>query len=628
MSSGFDHSSKRRAQHGIHLASNGHGQKDRSAETTIIMSRSLSEESNRYHSENSEKSPSNQSYAQEPVPTPLIEQQIDVKGLSDITEKRVTGDRSLLGCEVATSCKVETTESTLIPTSVASNSPLGLLHGKMQGEKFSVPLDRDILGVEATHNDVPGATKEKITFLLRPPVSPSEIDTAEHHIRTVVNAAYKVYKSTGTTALRSFLKSNEIHNPSGEFRKKQDKNMTSTSEKQKRPLEEQSKQVTDKKSDKGSKLEEHVIEYDSSLPQAPLPCHKNIVGLFPSRGKDLDQLELLNHELGPLVVAKYCTVLLRELSRDHHETKEQFLILLKHINYIRKCCLGRCANQSKGKSAKLIATEERLKTIYDTNVKNTAFIFVQRKITALALKNHFSTSIVHEGDSFERLEETGNSMVNCEVLTKKNTHVFKYLSLDQRLKSESKPTSLDEKVWLHTSLNDCKSILEKFRRCAVNLLITIPNNGSDLIECSHVLFVDTLGGKKGFDRMRDRARQLHAQLIIFQSKNGREATISIKPEITEKNTSNELSIISDDDASDKSSVDCDTDSKTTCIHLQSSFVSKISNPIVPIEEKDIFLLEEAALESGQYIAPRATVDIFSSQTILRKYISSIPVSLR
>jgi len=139
--------------------------------------------------------------------------------------------------------------------------------------------------------------------------------------------------------------------------------------------------------------EEKHVPYLTFIPYSPLPSLARYK-LHHSRTRECRHLFKVYEELGPLALSIYCQTLTREVSRNtfERERRDQFQSLRTFLydlsihgdRLCRRCPHG-------GRSDKLLALEELLeKEIEDQGGTETVcLVFVERRITALALSNYF-----------------------------------------------------------------------------------------------------------------------------------------------------------------------------------------------------------------------------------------------
>jgi hypothetical protein len=84
---------------------------------------------------------------------------------------------------------------------------------------------------------------------------------------------------------------------------------------------------------------EEVLLYQTTNTGRSIPSPKNL-RLLPSRYRELDLLEHLYKDLGPLVLRVYCQIVQRELSRNffESESKAQFDAALKYLKCVEDFC--------------------------------------------------------------------------------------------------------------------------------------------------------------------------------------------------------------------------------------------------------------------------------------------------
>lgn len=141
-------------------------------------------------------------------------------------------------------------------------------------------------------------------------------------------------------------------------------------------------------------IDEQELMFRGTNMYRTIPTADNL-DLLPSRHREFRQLEHLYQDLGPLVVSIYCSVLRRELSKNFFESESarQFDCTLDHMRRIEEFC-----NQeikvlpNMGRNDKLLALEELVETLIEENgsTNTIGLVFVQRRITALALHSYFT----------------------------------------------------------------------------------------------------------------------------------------------------------------------------------------------------------------------------------------------
>ena len=125
-----------------------------------------------------------------------------------------------------------------------------------------------------------------------------------------------------------------------------------------------------------------------SIPQA------DNLDLLPSRYREFKQLEQLYKDLGPLVTSIYCSVLQRELSKNsfENESMARFDRAVEHLKRIEEFCNHEIKFlPNMGRNDKVLALEELIETLIEERggAKTIGLVFVQRRITAIALQCYF-----------------------------------------------------------------------------------------------------------------------------------------------------------------------------------------------------------------------------------------------
>jgi superfamily II DNA or RNA helicase len=127
----------------------------------------------------------------------------------------------------------------------------------------------------------------------------------------------------------------------------------------------------------------------SRLP--PLPVSDDLE-LHPTRRKEFRQLEQLYEDLGPLAVSIYSSTLVEELSRNTYEkeSSEQFERAIQYLTTITEFCHDTCRNDPQGgRTDKLQKLEALLEREMDIRPDAVGLVFVERRVTAMALNNYF-----------------------------------------------------------------------------------------------------------------------------------------------------------------------------------------------------------------------------------------------
>jgi ERCC4-related helicase len=139
--------------------------------------------------------------------------------------------------------------------------------------------------------------------------------------------------------------------------------------------------------------DEKDIIYDKYNPICDIPSYEHI-GLHYGRIREFKQLDVLLEELGPKVLSIYCRTLAKEVSCNsfEKETPNQFARAVQHLQTIALFADELCRScPHEGRRDKLLALEELLEhEIEDaTNPNTVGLVFVERRITALALSDYF-----------------------------------------------------------------------------------------------------------------------------------------------------------------------------------------------------------------------------------------------
>ena len=149
-------------------------------------------------------------------------------------------------------------------------------------------------------------------------------------------------------------------------------------------------------------VEETVIDFNNdddiqnSIPRSGAPTFLNlspVSHLHKTRQREFKQLEKLGSDLGALALGLYCWSLLRELSRNtyENETVDQFQSAMNYLRSIVDYCEEYCREDTchGGRSSKLRVLENLLEKELQVG-DAVGVVFVQRRITALALKQYFA----------------------------------------------------------------------------------------------------------------------------------------------------------------------------------------------------------------------------------------------
>jgi superfamily II DNA or RNA helicase len=140
------------------------------------------------------------------------------------------------------------------------------------------------------------------------------------------------------------------------------------------------------------KARERQVYYDGDPEPSDFPKHDNL-NLHLHRTRELHQLFILYQDLGPLVVALYCKSLVKEVSCNVYEKEsaEQFQCLRRHLSSIIWYCEQKTRKfPQECRSDKLVKLEDCLLDQIDGHKEAVGLVFVQRRITAMALYAYFS----------------------------------------------------------------------------------------------------------------------------------------------------------------------------------------------------------------------------------------------
>jgi ERCC4-related helicase len=142
--------------------------------------------------------------------------------------------------------------------------------------------------------------------------------------------------------------------------------------------------------------DETTVTYQSRSASAasrlpPLPVSDDLE-LHPTRRKEFRQLEQLYEDLGPLTVSIYSSTLVEELSRNtfEKESSEQFERAIRYLTTITEFCHDTCRSDPQGgRTDKLQKLEALLEREMDIRPDAVGLVFVERRVTAMALNNYF-----------------------------------------------------------------------------------------------------------------------------------------------------------------------------------------------------------------------------------------------
>jgi dsRNA-specific ribonuclease/superfamily II DNA or RNA helicase len=140
------------------------------------------------------------------------------------------------------------------------------------------------------------------------------------------------------------------------------------------------------------KARERQVYYNGDPEASDYPEHDTL-NLHPHRTREMNQLFILYQDLGPLVVAMYCRSLVKEVSCNVYEKESaaQFQCLRRHLSSIIWYCEQKTRKcPQEGRTDKLAKLEDCLLGQIDGNEEAVGLVFVQRRMTAMALYAYFS----------------------------------------------------------------------------------------------------------------------------------------------------------------------------------------------------------------------------------------------
>ena len=349
------------------------------------------------------------------------------------------------------------------------------------------------------------------------------------------------------------------------------------------------------------------------------PDHEDI-GLHKFRKKEFNQLKYLLEEYGPVVVWHYSTVLIKEISRNMYEkeTDDQFTVVKDHLGKVSLYCRN-ITQSTGGKTDKLLELEKLLETLYGdgSDLKKASFddtvgiVFVKQRISALSLKHYFNSKM----QSKQGLRNDDRKIIRSGLLTRKTTHVFKYLSSTQKLSSDVQNEAYNE--WLHT-IQDMQQVLNSLRSREINLLFatSVVEEGVDIDACSFVIVLDELQTTKSYIQTRGRARQLDAKFYVFENSfvGSKKAPLSLN---------------------DASNIDMQVSTylgsrKITSAEKSTSMCTFLGNSFLSIQniQTNLSKSEENAVINGHYHVKHGMVDLQSSKSLVNRYCSCIPMDVQ
>lgn len=357
-------------------------------------------------------------------------------------------------------------------------------------------------------------------------------------------------------------------------------------------------------------VDEQTIYYqnDTSIPVYPIDSKYNI---HKTRTKELNQLFYLLEELGPRVTYLYVDRVVQELSRNDFdgESANQYEDLLRHLCAFSQYCEQYCGGNCAGRSSKLLALEDVLYNLFlhaQNKMDTIGIVFVERRITAIALQNYF---VYLSSQSNDNQNNNDLSFIKSEVLTRKHTQIFKYLDQSHKVsmhESYEDRAKKAEDEWLHT-VKDIKKILNNLRNREINLLIStsVVEEGIDIDACSFVIVLDKINTTKSYIQMKGRARCLNAKFYAFH-----------------KYTSDGPKMLTLEEAKETESL---VTQYIGTRSMRSSFHGDYAHQNYNFGTRTSLFTndEEKALVNGEYRSQHGIVDISSSKSLINRYVSCI-----
>jgi len=138
-------------------------------------------------------------------------------------------------------------------------------------------------------------------------------------------------------------------------------------------------------------INERALEFRGTNTSCSIPSADNL-DLLPSRHREFKQLEHLYKDLGPLVLTIYCAVIQKELSKNvfENESSYQFDRAMNHLRRIEEFCDQEIMIlPNNGRNDKLLVLEELVEALIEEKGGSIGLIFVERRITAIALHCYF-----------------------------------------------------------------------------------------------------------------------------------------------------------------------------------------------------------------------------------------------
>ena len=271
-------------------------------------------------------------------------------------------------------------------------------------------------------------------------------------------------------------------------------------------------------------------------------------------------------------------------------------------------------------------------------------VFVERRITALALKNYF-LRIYSDTDNSNKI-----NAVKCDVLTRKTTNIFKYLNQRHHNQIGKKPSNTNsqkgdnkedtnennndnnndgnKRKWLHKE-EDTKKVLDRLRKRDVNMLLctSIVEEGVDVDACSYVIVLNDLKTSKSYIQCKGRARQSRAKFFVFQDSSKKKASVTLlEARHVEHLVKEYISQRGNDEL-----IQPDLSSKnTTAIRSQLSNCSIVEDSSMQGDDDDndddeYDEVEKLVLQNKQYNVDHGLVDFASAKSLINRYAMSVPM---
>ena len=328
-------------------------------------------------------------------------------------------------------------------------------------------------------------------------------------------------------------------------------------------------------------VQETIVRYSSSAsvqtkrlpPYDPNYIHK-------SRKKELEQLEQMCFDLGCLPVGLYCETTIQEMKRNEYEEEsiEKFEAVIGYLRRVQKWCIAQ--SDTMKRTEKLIKLEKLLKAEFTKDSSAVGLLFVERRITAVALNIYFRSQ-----SSFKINQDCDKQISEIECSKKKSLESEQFMDADSDLEDHlflfcnpvsaciddtngylvgSSPrhliagTETQSTIWNNMQASRLDNVpiscfvrsvaltrqetsqksqrmvdsekrwcrhketiartLDGLRSHEYNLLIAtaVVEEGIDIQTCNFVVVLDRLKSLKSYVQMKGRARQQNAALFVFE----------------------------------------------------------------------------------------------------------------